>query len=215
MNKRFTVLILCACIPSVALLGLGIKGCSTAETTPTPTSWFDYPFFPMFELTPFAPTATPSVRPIPPLSEDVPERSAQPIPDWLAAVSPSADSTVPLARFEGICIVPVNRAFIACPSYTQNSGDCYSPLLPLFYKGERVRDYLYLEVNGVIPSELTWQDIIIPDTTHPGTAVPGLRTYSEFCWVADIAAGLYEVVLHYPSETGQASYTWYFATADN
>jgi hypothetical protein len=80
------------------------------------------------------------------------------------------------------------------------------------YAGERARDHLILRVNGVIPSELTWQDIIIPNSTNPGTAWAGTRAYLKFCWRAELASGFYEVTLFYPTATGSDSLSWHFVT---
>jgi hypothetical protein len=181
----------------------------TATLSPGPL-YLQYPFHPMFELTTFPPTVTPAARPIPPLPAYAQQKTTQPAPGWLAAVSPSAGSVVPLVDAERTCVTTAERHFFNC-SHAQQSN-CAFPLLPLFYRGERVRDHLYLEVNGIVPSELTWQDIIVPNSTHPGTAWVGIRTYGKFCWPVDLTAGLYEAVLHYPTETGEASYIWYFTS---
>lgn len=206
---------------SFVLATIFFAACS-AEPAPgpvpnTPTSispTATYPYVPMFSLTPFPPTVTPSIRPIPPLPGNVQRETTQPIPSWLASVSPALDSVVRLVDFERICIRPAQTYFGDCPSYPSPSIEgCSSPLLSLFAREERVHDYLFVEVNGVIPSELTWQGIIVPNSTHPGTAWPGIFMQREFCWEADITTGLYEVVLHYPTEAGGGLFRWYFVVS--
>jgi hypothetical protein len=194
----------------------------SAEATPVPvtqtpvsiSATATYPYFPMFTLTPVPPTVTPSISPIPPLPGNIQRDRPQPIPSWLASVSPPADSVVPLIDFERICIRPTQTHFSDCPPPSLPSIEgCSSPLLSLFGRGERVHNYLFVAVNGIIPSELTWQDIIVPNSTHPGTAWPGLMMQREFCWEAETTTGLYEVVLHYPAETGGALHKWYFVVS--
>ena len=181
---------------------------STADATPTPVSsaltppWELRPYYPMFTLTPFAPTATPAIRPIPPLPDETKVGAPQVLPDWIKAVSPAPGDRLSLSTFNGICIAPA-----------KGTMEEYAPALKLaFQAGERARDHLYLRVNGIVPSELTWQEIVIPNSTHPGTAWVGTRTYREFCWIADITVGLYEVVLFFPTETESSSFTWQFTT---
>ncbi len=185
-------------------------------STPVPISpTATYSHFPMFTLTPFPPTVTPSIRPIPPLPGNVQREATQPIPGWLASVSPSADSTIRLADVERICVRPIKTYFGDCPTYPPLPvGGCSSPLLSLFAQGERAHNHLFVKVNGVVPSELTWQDIIVPNSTNPGTAWPGMLMHEEFCWKADITTGLYEVVLHYPTEAGNDLLRWYFVVSE-
>jgi hypothetical protein len=153
----------------------------------------------MFTLTPFAPTATPGARPIPPLPSERSVPTPAPLPYWLAALSPPANGTVSLDAFEGICL--------QLDSYVL---DNYPALLDLFRAKERVRDHLYLRVNGIIPSELTWQHIIIPNSTNPGTAWIGVRAHTRFCWPVDLTTGRYEAQLTYPAESGSETYVWHF-----
>ena len=174
----------------------------TRQPVLTPT----YPFFPMFTLTTFPPTATPEARPIPPLPEGaaLPTPSARPA--WMGAVSPPNGSTVSLAAFEGICIQVASDGFFF---------DQFFPALEtLFRAKEPLRRHLYLTVNDMVPSELTWQDVVIPNSTHPGTAWPGVRTQKTFRWPAEIAVGRYRVTVFYPTETGPASFSWHFETTE-
>jgi hypothetical protein len=188
VSKQYLVL-------AAILIVLAMVGCASP---PSPT-FVLYPQNPMFTLTPFEPTATPAARPIPPLSDPDAIATPQPLPYWLEALSPQALGSVSLADFRGVCIKPRSE-------WMEN----YPAILDLFWAGERARDHLYLEVNGVIPSELTWQHIIVPNSTDPGTAWFGVRTYRELCWPTDLTIGLYEARLHYPTETGSATYVWYF-----
>jgi hypothetical protein len=107
---------------------------------------------------------------------------------------------VDASQIEGICVWPADE-------WLDRS---YPTLQNLFYAGERARDHLILRVNGVIPSELTWQDIIVPNSTHPGTAWAGTRAYLKFCWRVELASGPYEVKLSYPTAAGSAALTWHF-----
>jgi hypothetical protein len=158
----------------------------------------------MFTLTPFAPTATASLKPIPPLSPETQVEQAKPLPSWIEAVSPAPGSQASIGAFEGICVAPAGHDLTE-----------YAPALAsLFRAGERARDHLYVKVNGIVPSELTWKEIIVPNSTNPGTAWLGIRTYYRFCWVADIVPGLYQVMLFYPTETRSDSLTWHFVLAD-
>ena len=102
--------------------------------------------------------------------------------------------------FEQICVWPAGGAL----------EDHYPDLKSLFYDGERVRDHLYLTVNGILPSELTWQDIIVPNSTNPGTAWIGTRNHQRYCWTAEIETGLYEVALTYPWDGKSETFSWRF-----
>lgn len=202
-----TSLFFTACIPEPAR----VPFTDTAVFSPTPT----FPYIPMFSLTQIPPTITPRVRPLPPLPDQAPRETTQPIPRWLASVSPSANSLVRLIDTKQICIRPAQTHFVDCPAYLSVPGArCSSPLLSLFAQEQRVHNHLFIEVNGIVPSELTWQNVIVPNSTHPGTAWPGIIMQRELCWIADVTTGLYQVTLHYPTETGNGLFKWYFVVGN-
>ena len=193
------------CVALVGVLpGLVMAACARGVTaTPTPgfTLW---PFSPMFTLTPFDATATPAVRPIPPLPAGTTPRAAGSLPGWIEAVAPPPGTSVPLEAFRGVCVAPAGtRLDLVAP-----------PLVTLFRARQRLRDHLYVKVNGVVPSELTWPDVIVANSTHPGTAWVGTRSHKKFCWTADVVPGVYEVELSYPTESGRDALVWSFAVGD-
>lgn len=202
-KKRALILV---CVALVGMLpGLATAACArNGVATPTPGIAL-WPFSPMFTLTPFEPTATLAVRPIPPLPPGVTPRAAGARPVWIEAVSPLPGGRVPIGTFRGICIEPAGtRLDLVAPQ-----------LVGLFRNGERLRDHLHVKVNGVVPSELTWQNVIVANSTHPGTAWVGTRSHKTFCWTADLAPGTHEIELTYPTETGDDTLVWSFTLGDS
>jgi hypothetical protein len=212
------------CVPLLiwlSLLGLALISCSeengkgatrsaagtpgTATVATRVISHLSYPFHPMFTLTPFDPTATPAQRPIQPLARGVAGVQDATLPSWIESVWPAPGSAVLLDGVENICIRPAS-IFL---------HELYPQLLDIFNAGERARDHLKLQVNGVAPSELTWRDIIRPNSNNPGTAWIGTWTYNEFCWPAELAAGRYQVRLSYPDGQNDSHYNWTFTTREN
>ena len=95
----------------------------------------------MFTLTPFAPTATPAARPIPPLASGSRVDHPGPLPRWIEALSLPPGGEVPLASFEGICVAPAGDML----------DECCPALGALFHAGERARDHLAVRVTASCP----------------------------------------------------------------
>jgi hypothetical protein len=205
LSTLVLILISCSEKKDQAATPTGAGSPGTTSVSTRVITHLSYPFHPMFTLTPFDPTATPAQRPIQSLADGVAGVQDPALPSWIESVWPAPGSEVPLAEAQAICIRPAS-IFL---------HELYPQLLDIFNAGERARDHLKIEVNGVVPSELTWRDIIRPNSTNPGTAWIGTWSYSEFCWPAKLEAGRHQLRLTYPDGQLRGHFHWTFTAIED